>query len=127
MASPAWHYVLKFIITGDTVAGTAGSKLITLQGPDATVVKLRTAGIESFRPITRSYYRGGAGCLLVYDVASRRSFDNVRAWLADVRQPADAARVSCICSRIRGFGGGGGCVFSLLGSCLFFNVRWLLE
>ncbi|KAJ7720750.1 ras-domain-containing protein [Mycena maculata] len=121
MASPAWHYVLKFIITGDAAVGKSsllvrltdqrflanpdptlgvefGSKLITLPGPDATVVKLQcwdTAGTESFRSITRSYYRGAAGCLLVYDVTSRRSFDNARAWLADVRAHADA-HVSCI-------------------------------
>ncbi|KAJ6538025.1 ras-domain-containing protein [Mycena capillaripes] len=121
MASPAWHYVLKFIITGDAAVGKSsllvrltdqrflanpdptlgvefGSKLITLPGPEATVVKLQcwdTAGTESFRSITRSYYRGAAGCLLVYDVTSRRSFDNVRTWLADVRAHADA-HVSCI-------------------------------
>ncbi|KAJ6538036.1 P-loop containing nucleoside triphosphate hydrolase protein [Mycena capillaripes] len=121
MASPAWHYVLKFIITGDAAVGKSsllvrltdqrflanpdptlgvefGSKLITLPGPEATVVKLQcwdTAGTESFRSITRSYYRGAAGCLLVYDVTSRRSFDNVRTWFADVRAHADA-HVRCI-------------------------------
>ncbi|KAJ7926172.1 P-loop containing nucleoside triphosphate hydrolase protein [Mycena leptocephala] len=121
MASPVWHYALKFIITGDAAAGKSsllvrltdqrflanpdpilgvefGSKLITLPGPDATVVKLQcwdTAGTESFRLITRSYYRGAAGYLLVPDVTSRHSFDNVRTWLADVRAHTDA-HVSCI-------------------------------
>jgi Ras-related protein Rab-2A len=70
-----------------------------------------TAGTESFRAITRSYYRGAAGCLLVYDVTNRKSrlpvrnsdscsyflqgFENIRQWLADVRDHADP-HVSCI-------------------------------
>lgn len=98
MAGVAWHYVLKFIITGDSAVGKSsllvrltdqrflanpdptlgvefGSKLITIP-EENKVVKLQcwdTAGTESFRSITRSYYRGAAGCLLVYDVTSRQS------------------------------------------------------
>ncbi|KAJ7311657.1 P-loop containing nucleoside triphosphate hydrolase protein [Mycena albidolilacea] len=71
-----------------------GSKLITLPSLEAIVVKLQCWD-TSFRSITRSYYCGAAGCLLVYDVTSRRSFDSVRTWLADVRAHADA-HVSCI-------------------------------
>ncbi|KIM36465.1 hypothetical protein M413DRAFT_449169 [Hebeloma cylindrosporum] len=120
MAGITWHYVFKFIITGDAAVGKSslltrltdqrflanpdptlgvefGSKLITIP-EENKVVKLQcwdTAGQESFRAITRSYYRGAAGCLLVYDVTSRRSFENVRNWLADVREHADP-HVSCI-------------------------------
>ncbi|KAF8967343.1 P-loop containing nucleoside triphosphate hydrolase protein [Flammula alnicola] len=120
MAGITWHYVFKFIITGDAAVGKSsllirltdqrflvnpdptlgvefGSKLITIP-EENKVVKLQcwdTAGQESFRAITRSYYRGAAGCLLVYDVTSRKSFQNVRNWLADVREHADP-HVSCI-------------------------------
>ncbi|KAH9038173.1 ras-domain-containing protein [Lactarius pseudohatsudake] len=120
MAGPSWNYVLKFIITGDAGVGKSsllirltdqrflanpdptlgvefGSKLITIPEEDK-VVKLQcwdTAGTESFRSITRSYYRGAAGCLLVYDVTSRPSFEHARTWLADVRAHADP-HLTCI-------------------------------
>ncbi|KAF7976745.1 hypothetical protein HWV62_5724 [Athelia sp. TMB] len=122
----SWHYVLKFIITGDAAVGKSsllvrltdqrflanpdptlgvefGTKLMTIapaEGEAGTpqIVKLQcwdTAGTESFRSITRSYYRGAAGCLLVYDVTSRASFTNARSWLADVREHADP-HLTCI-------------------------------
>ncbi|KAH6887342.1 rab GTPase [Coprinopsis sp. MPI-PUGE-AT-0042] len=118
--SIAWHYVLKFIITGDAAVGKSsllirltdqrflanpdptlgvefGTKLITIP-EEEKVVKLQcwdTAGTESFRAITRSYYRGAAGCLLVYDVTSRKSFLNCQNWLKDVREHADP-NLTCI-------------------------------
>ncbi len=36
--------------------------------------------------MTRAYYRGALGCLLVYDVTSRDSFNHISAWLNDVRE-----------------------------------------
>lgn len=35
--------------------------------------------------MTRSYYRGAAGALLVYDVTSRESFNALSNWLNDAR------------------------------------------
>lgn len=35
--------------------------------------------------MTRSYYRGAAGALLVYDVTSRESFNTLSNWLNDTR------------------------------------------
>lgn len=48
-----------------------------------------TAGTEHFRSITRSYYQGAAGALIVYDVTSRASFLHAEEWLKDVRAHAD--------------------------------------
>ena len=53
------------------------------------IVKLQiwdTAGQESFRSITRSYYRGAAGALLVYDITRRDTFNHLATWLDDARQ-----------------------------------------
>lgn len=58
--------------------------------PERVKVQLwDTAGSEAFRGITRSYYRGAAGCLLVYDVTHRPSFLNAKSWLKDVRDHAE--------------------------------------
>jgi len=54
-----------------------GDKLIKLQIWD-------TAGQESFRSITRAYYRGAVCAILVYDVTSRHSFESIRGWLSDI-------------------------------------------
>lgn len=39
--------------------------------------------------ITRSYYRGAAGCLVVYDITSRASFEHLPSWLHDIREQAE--------------------------------------
>ena len=56
-----------------------------------TQVKLQiwdTAGQESFRSITRSYYRGAAGALLVYDITRRDTFQHLTRWLEEAKQHA---------------------------------------
>lgn len=45
-----------------------------------------TAGQESFKSITRAYYRGAAGALLVYDITRRDTFTHLTRWLEEVRQ-----------------------------------------
>merc|ERR1712179_250781 len=52
-----------------------------------------TAGQERFRSVTRSYYRGAAGALLVYDVTSRETFNCLTNWLTDARTLASPAIV----------------------------------
>ena len=44
-----------------------------------------TAGTERFRSVSRSYYRGSAGAILVYDIASHSSFRDLPHFLNDAR------------------------------------------
>jgi len=50
-----------------------------------------TAGQERFRSITRSYYRGAHGIIIVYDITSMESFENVKRWLNEVKNSANSS------------------------------------
>ncbi|BEJ18264.1 hypothetical protein CspHIS471_0705410 [Cutaneotrichosporon sp. HIS471] len=115
MDDMTWDYILKFVIVGDAAVGKScllirltddrfaaseptlgvefGSRLVsTTVGGQAKRVKVQcwdTAGTESFRSITRSYFRGAAGALLVYDVTRRETFEHATSWLDDLRTHAD--------------------------------------
>lgn len=41
--------------------------------------------ISNCRSVTRSYYRGAAGAILVYDITDRNSYVNLSRWLDDAR------------------------------------------
>ncbi len=64
-----------------SLRSSIGGKQIKLQIWD-------TAGQESFRSITRSYYRGAAGALLVYDITRRETFTQLAKWLSEARENA---------------------------------------
>ena len=55
------------------------------------IIKLQlwdTAGSEAFRAVTKTYYKGASGALLVYDITTRESFENVKRWLAETQENA---------------------------------------
>ncbi|KJH41389.1 Ras family protein [Dictyocaulus viviparus] len=87
----SYAYLFKYIIIGDTGVGKSclllqftdkrfqpvhdltigvefGARMVTIDGKQIKLQIWDTAGQESFRSITRSYYRGAAGALLVYDI-----------------------------------------------------------
>ncbi|THU57476.1 hypothetical protein C4D60_Mb03t03930 [Musa balbisiana] len=76
----SYAYLFKYIIIGDT---GVGKSCLLLQFTDK---RFQPAGQESFRSITRSYYRGAAGALLVYDITRRETFNHLASWLEDARQ-----------------------------------------
>ncbi|KAI7880369.1 ras-related protein rab-2A-like protein [Lichtheimia hyalospora FSU 10163] len=117
MSNYNYSYVIKYIIIGDTGVGKSclllqftdkrfmpahdltigvgfGTRFITVVGDQGAKQQIKlqiwdTAGQESFRSITRSYYRGAAGALLVYDITRRDTFENLKTWLQDVREHAN--------------------------------------
>ncbi|CAK7562959.1 MAG: hypothetical protein SEPTF4163_000815 [Sporothrix epigloea] len=48
-----------------------------------------TAGQETYKSVTRSYFRGASGALLVFDLSRKNTFLHVKDWLDDLRQIAD--------------------------------------
>ena len=77
------------VLSSQTIGVEFASKIVKVgtQGRRKRV-KLQlwdTAGTERFRSVSRSYYRGAAGAILVYDVGSQRSFDELGTYLNDAR------------------------------------------
>eukprot|EP01025_Chloroclados_australasicus_P032396 TRINITY_DN3286_c0_g1_i1.p2 TRINITY_DN3286_c0_g1~~TRINITY_DN3286_c0_g1_i1.p2 ORF type:complete len:214 (-),score=21.47 TRINITY_DN3286_c0_g1_i1:325-966(-) len=108
----SYAYLFKYIIIGDTGVGKSclllqftdkrfqpvhdltigvefGARMINIDGKQIKLQIWDTAGQESFRSITRSYYRGAAGALLVYDITRRDTFNHLASWLEDARQHAN--------------------------------------
>jgi len=67
--------------------------MITIDGKQIKLQIWDTAGQEAFRSITRSYYRGAAGALLVYDITRRETFNHLTTWLEDARQHSNSNMV----------------------------------
>ena len=76
-----------------TIGVEFGSKIVPVGGRTVKLQIWDTAGQERFRSVTRSYYRGAAGSLLVYDVTSRETFNCLANWLTDARTLASPAIV----------------------------------
>ncbi|KAH6834483.1 RAB GTPase-like protein B1C [Perilla frutescens var. hirtella] len=112
----SYAYLFKYIIIGDTGVGKSclllqftdkrfqlvhdvtvgvefGTRMITVDNKSIKLHIWDTAGQEKFRSITRSYYRGAVGVLLVYDITRRETFDNIGTWLQDVIDPENTNSV----------------------------------
>lgn len=65
-------------------------KFVEMEGRRVKLTIWDTAGQERFRTLTSSYYRGAQGVILVYDVASRESFESLRrTWIQELQAYAN--------------------------------------
>jgi len=118
--SETYEYLFKFLIIGSastgktcilhqflenkfktdtthTIGAEFGSKVININQKNVKLQIWDTAGQERFRSVTRSYYRGASGALLVYDIANRESYNAVTNWLADARSLASPNIIIILC------------------------------
>ena len=71
---------------------------ITLAEPDSNWFNIKIATVDYLcsqvnlfcwmtvpRAVTRSYYRGAAGALMVYDITRRSTYNHLSSWLTDAR------------------------------------------
>lgn len=103
-----YEYMIKIIIVGESGAGKTcilynflhektktdpihtvgvefGTKTISLAGKQIKLQIWDTAGQERFKSVTKSYYRGAAAALIVYDITNLDSFVQLENWISDVR------------------------------------------
>lgn len=77
------------ILSSQTIGVEFASKIVKVgTGARRKRIKLQlwdTAGTERFRSVSRSYYRGAAGAILVYDITDGRSFSALPTFLDDAR------------------------------------------
>ncbi|KAK7412000.1 hypothetical protein VNO78_03445 [Psophocarpus tetragonolobus] len=73
-----------------TIGVEFATRTVEVEGRRVKAQIWDTAGQERYRAITSAYYRGALGALLVYDLTKPISFENVRRWLKELRDHADA-------------------------------------
>ncbi|OKL58706.1 hypothetical protein UA08_06250 [Talaromyces atroroseus] len=77
------------VLSSQTIGVEFSSKIVKIgSGSRRKRIKLQlwdTAGTERFRSVSRSYYRGAAGAIVVYDVSSYTSFSALSTFLMDAR------------------------------------------
>ncbi|KAI9245122.1 rab11 protein [Phascolomyces articulosus] len=60
-------------------------KTMTINNKRVRVQIWDTAGQERYRSITKRYYRGAVGALLVYDITRHDTFEDIPRWLGELR------------------------------------------
>ncbi len=106
--SITFHYLLKYIVIGDSSVGKSnlllryahdrfndeyqatigvefGAKNIEINDQIYRIQIWDTAGQENFRSITRAYYKNSVCAIIVYDITNKESFNNIQNWIEDCK------------------------------------------
>ena len=70
-----------------TIGASFLSKVIHAQDGDSFKFQIwDTAGTEKYRSLAAMYYRGAAAAIVVYDITTESSFENVKGWIRELEQ-----------------------------------------
>lgn len=89
------------VLSSQTIGVEFASKIVKVGSPGQQRKRIKlqlwdTAGTERFRSVSRSYYRGAAGAILVYDICNQRTFADLGTFLNDARALA-SPQMSVVC------------------------------
>ncbi|XP_052543700.1 ras-related protein Rab-37 isoform X2 [Tympanuchus pallidicinctus] len=79
---------IDFRVRARQPAPVLDNKVVAVDGVKVKLQIWDTAGQERFRSVTHAYYRDAQALLLLYDITSKMSFDNIRAWLTEIHEYA---------------------------------------
>ena len=66
-------------------------KTMTLQNQKNIKLQIwDTTGQDRFRALTKNYYKGANGIILIYDISTTQTFENVKVWINQIKEEANA-------------------------------------
>ena len=69
-----------------TIAAEFKSKLLKVnKNLWAKLVIWDTCGTENYRSLTRQYYRGADGAIVIFDLTDQSSFNDLKKWIKDIK------------------------------------------
>lgn len=116
-ANDSYDYHFKIVVIGDSNVGktklinsftgntdetqpTIGVELhkkdYTIEGNWLKILIWDTAGEERYKSLTKTFYRGVKGALVVYDITSQRSYKNVETWISEIRQHSSDGKIPIV-------------------------------
>ena len=76
----------KFTDQDTTIGVEFGSREVKVDNQTYKLQVWDTAGQERYRTITKAYYKGADGILVVFDLTDKESFNNVDSWLKEIEK-----------------------------------------
>lgn len=76
-------------ISKSTIGVELGNKTFNIKNNIVNCQIWDTAGQERYRSMTKAYYKGALGALIVYDITKKTTFESVENWLTDLKNSAD--------------------------------------